>query len=387
MNLYHSRVLTASALLCAGHLAAAGTVEEIDINREAQRLTPVSIEGLTGEAASALRFDLEVQGFQIVPPDKAQFLISGNNSASLIGRVTDRVSKSQLLGKEYTGGSLRLQAHTFADDFVQLFPGRKGIARTKIAFKVESGRNSEIFIADYDGYNAVQVTQDNTIDRDPAWMPGRRLLYYTSYKSGNPFIYSHDLQNGTRRLVSGYGGLNGGVAVSPDGRRIAMILSKSGSPDLYVADPDGGNLRQLTNTREDESSPCWSPDGRTICVVSRISGRAALYLIPATGGTLRPLSTVGAINTTEPSWSPDGGTIVFTSNMGGFQICTVPAGGGRATPLVAGEDPSWAPNSRTVIFSRRSGGRRVLSLLDVPTKQVKDVRQLSGSCSQPDWAR
>jgi hypothetical protein len=60
--------------------------------------------------------------------------------------------------------------------------------------------------------------------------------------------------------------------------------------------------------------------------------------------------------------------------------------GGDAEPLVAGEDPCWAPNSRTVIFMRRVNYNKVLSLLDVPTKHVKDVEQISGSCSQPAWA-
>jgi Tol biopolymer transport system component len=65
----------------------------------------------------------------------------------------------------------------------------------------------------------------------------------------------------------------------------------------------------------------------------------------------------------------------------------VPAAGGDAIPLVSGEDPSWAPNSRTVIFARRSGNRRSLSVLDVFTKQVKDVAGVSGSNSQPSWQK
>jgi Tol biopolymer transport system component len=75
--------------------------------------------------------------------------------------------------------------------------------------------------------------------------------------------------------------------------------------------------------------------------------------------------------------------------MGGFEICVVPASGGTATVLVSGEDPSWAANARTVIFARRSSGSRRLSLLDVPTKQVKDVSRISvsGSNSQPSWAK
>jgi TolB protein len=349
-------------------------------------VVPVSIEGLTGEAASVVRFDLEVAGFDIVNPDQAMLRISGTAGASLVGRVTDRAG-NVLLRNEYTGGTIRSQAHTFSDHIVELLPGRKGIARSRIAFRVESGGISEIYVADYDGHNAIAVTQDRTINRDPVWVPGRRALYYTSYRTGNPHLYLHDLASGSRQLISGFSGLNAAAALSPDGRRLALVLSKDGSPDIYVANADGSNLRRLTKTREDESSPVWSPDGRTICFASRVGGRAQLYLISADGGPMRLLQTTGAVSTTEPDWSPDGTTIAFTALMGGFQICTVPATGGRATVLIPGEDASWASNSRTLIFTRRAGGQRFLSLLDVPTKRVKDIRQLSGSSSQAVWAR
>ena len=389
MNFNHVKLGGVFALLLtlnpAGKLAASETLTVSGLADPTQ-LVPISVEGYSGEVLSALTFDLEVAGFKITGADQALLLVSGSNNPNVAGRVTDR-SKKSLLAKEYTGGSTRLQAHAFADDLVALV-GRQGIARTKIAFKSDQGQNSEICVADYDGHNAIAVTQDHTITRDPAWVPGRRMLYYTSYKAGNPDIYFHDLQSGTRRAFARYPGLNSGAVASADGRHVAMVLSKGGSPDIYVCDADGGNLKQLTRTKEAESAPCWSPDGRSICYSSREQGRSALFVISADGNSKRRLTTDGAINCTEPDWSPDGKTIVFTANMGGFQICTVPAGGGSATPLVAGEDPSWAPNSRTVIFTRnRVKGRGVVSLLDVPTKQTKDIQQTSGSCSQPSWAK
>jgi len=386
-----SRFIKTLLLLFAVAKAISGFAADtdIDIDRQGQgsRLIPIALNGFSGEVDRVLRFDLEVAGFKWVTGDDAQYVVSGRNDASVTGQVQDRINKSVLLSKAYTGGTLRVQAHAFADDIVLALTGRKGIAQTKIAFRIETSGVSEIHMADYDGGSLKQLTSDRSIVAAPCWVPERRLLLYTSYMKGNPDIYSHDLGSGDRRIVARYSGLNTSAAVSPDGRKVAMILSKNGSPDIYVADIDGGNLKQLTFTKEDESSPCWSPDGQTLCCASRQRGRAELYLVPAAGGAMKRLNTIGVGTATEPDWSPDGKTILFTTTTGGFTICAVSARGGNAEILVAGEDPSWAPNSRTAIFTRRTSGRRVLSLLDVPTKQVKTITQISGSCSQASWAR
>ena len=350
--------------------------------------TPVSLQGFSGEVLDVLKFDLYVQGFSFVTPDAAQYIISGSNAGNVQGRVTDRFSKSSLLARSYTGASLRREAHTFADDIVFVTRHAKGIALTKIAFKDEAPNGEgEIYVADFDGYNPQAVTHDGAIVAAPAWVPGRLALYYTSYKLGNPDIFCHDLATGQRRAIARYSGLNSSAAVSPDGTRVAMILSKGGSPNVYVCNADGTGLKKLTSTSED-SSPGWSPDGRWICFATKINARRRLAKVPASGGEVQVVNTIGVSNPTEPDWSPDGKWIAFTSQMREFDVCVVPANGGDATILVPGEDPSWAPNSRTLIYARRTASYRyVLSVLDAPTKQFKDVPRVSGSDSQPAWAR
>ena len=362
--------------------------KQIDVPGQTKPI-PVALEGFNGEVADVLKFDLYVQGFSFVAPDAAQYQISGSSAGSVQGRVVDRFAKSTIFSRSYTGASLRRQAHAFADDIVQAITGKKGIAQTKIAFKAQSSTgNGEIYVADFDGHNAQSIiTHDDTIVAAPAWVPGRLAIYYTSYQLGNPDIFYHNLSTGQRRVVAGYSGLNTSAAVSPDGSKVAMILSRSGSPDVWVCDADGSNLKQLTVTPEDESSPCWSPDGQWIYFATKVNERRALAKVPAGGGAIQRIPTPGAPNPTEPDCSPDGKWIAFTSQTSEFDIYVVPAGGGTPTVLVAGEDPSWSPNSRTLIFTRRTGGRYVLSVLDVFTKQVKDIARISGSDSQPAWAR
>ncbi len=366
--------------------------EEILINKDyvpgKEKPVPVSLSGFTGEAEAVIRLDLTVQGFAFTTPETAQYLLSGSANENLTGRAQDRFNKNMLVNKSYTGASLRRQAHAFVDDFLAAI-GRKGVGQTKIAFRAGEGANSEISIADFDGFGAQAITSEKNIVAAPAWVTGHFALCYGSYRANHPDVYHHDLSTGRLTPVARYPGSNISPAPSPDGSKVAMILSKSGAVDLYVADlPDGSNLRQLTKSKEDESSPCWSPDGQWICFAGKINERRALWKVPAAGGAPVRIPTSGVSNPSEPDWSPDGKWIVFTSQMGGFEICVVPAAGGTATPLVSGEDPSWAPNSRTVVYVQRdrNGGRR-LSLLDVPTKQTKDVSRLSGINSQPSWAK
>lgn len=349
----------------------------------------VSISGLTGESLQVLEFDLYVQGFNFTNSEGAQYLITGNNNGNLTARAMDKYNKQYLVNHTYSGVPLRRQTHAFADEFVQA-RGGKGIAQTKIAFRGENGQNSEIYISDFDGHDARTATTDNSLAVAPCWVPGRFALYYTSYRLNHPDIYYQDLSSGSRKIFARYGGSNLSPAVSPDGSKVAMILSKDGWTDLYVQDASGGFATRLTKSPQDESSPCWSPDGRWICYASKERERRSLSKISPSGGEAQRISTAGAPNPTEPEWSPDGKWIVFTTMYSrGFSICVVPSTGGNATTLVEGEDASWAPNSRTVIFTRRQGGHRVLSLLDVMTKQTKDISQIKGtsSQSQPSWAR
>lgn len=379
------------AVLVLGSSISAVSAADVQVTGVTKvRVIPISLTGYTGEAAAVLRFDLEVAGFEITDAEKAQYQLSGKNDAGQVeGRLQDRVSKANLLAKAYTGDTTRSQAHALADEVVAIVLRTPGIARTKIAFKQEkSGGVAEIYISDYDGQNAKPVTQDNAIVGGVSWMPKHWHLFYTSWKSAYPWIYSHNLSTGERRPFAKFPGLNSGATVSPDGTKVAMILSKAGSPDVWVCNIDGTGLTQLTKTPEDESSPCWSPDGTKLCFASKVNERRGLFIMSSNGGAMTRLDTGGEPNPSEPDWSPDGKTIVFTSQpRAGFNICVVPAQGGLAEALVSGEDPSWAPNSRTVIFTRRVGSQRGLSLLDVPTKRVKDTAQISGSRSQPSWAK
>jgi TolB protein len=354
-----------------------------------QKPIPVALSGLTGEAADVVKFDLYVQGFSFVTPDEAQYLISGASGNNVTGSLTDKIAKQTLFARGYNGANVRREAHAFADDIVQAIRNQKGIGQTKIAFIKQNGGYGpgEIYVSDFDGHNAQSVTSDNAIVAKPAWAPHQLALYYTSYARGNPDIFFHSLTTGQRKVIAGYSGLNTSAAVSPDGSKIAMILSRAGEPNVWVCSADGSNLKRLTSGVED-SSPTWSPDGQWICFATKDRERRKLAKVSSSGGAVHYLNTAGVANPTEPDWSPDGKWIAFTSQMGNFNICVLPADG-SATPtlLVSGRNPSWAANSRTLVYNHGPDGRQALSVLDVFTKQYKDCARVGGNNSQPAWQR
>ena len=150
-----------SILLMTLVLAANGLFaqEAIEISKEAGFLgltppTPIAIMGFSGEVDAVLKFDLTVMGFTNVPPEAAKYVLSGSNAGeSVQGQLSladtakshegnsIRGARQVLFSKQYSGSSLRRQAHRLADDVVLKLTGINGIAETKIAFKVDNGRD------------------------------------------------------------------------------------------------------------------------------------------------------------------------------------------------------------------------------------------------------
>ena len=176
------RTLTAGAAIVAfltGTQVGTSADSTIKVGRDViafgEPPVPIAVSGFSGEVQTVLQFDLHVMGFKLVPESEAQFTVAGSNAGAVEARVKDRLGGGNLLlGKRYTGGSLRQQAHALADDIVKSTVNREGVAQTRIAFRVKTGqRANEIFVADFDGGNAKAATSDNVLVAAPTWVKGR----------------------------------------------------------------------------------------------------------------------------------------------------------------------------------------------------------------------
>jgi eukaryotic-like serine/threonine-protein kinase len=111
-----------------------------------------------------------------------------------------------------------------------------------------------------------------------------------------------------------------GISVSPDGRRLALVLEDSPREGiLWVRPVDSVALRPLEGTKNVRNS-FWSPDGRSIGFFA--DGK--LKRVDADGGSVQTICDGNG--TGGGAWAPDG-TILFSPEFGDV-LYRVPASGG-----------------------------------------------------------
>lgn len=306
-------------------------------------------------------------------------------------RLYDAVSGNQILGKEYDGAARDWQGmiHKFADEIIYALTGEHGAFGTRIAYVQTQGQNKEIFVADFNGANPVQVTHDGSIALSPAWSRDGSQLAYTSYRDGFPKIYAVNVASGARRLLFGMSNLNITPAWKPGGGALAITLSMGGSPGIYLVSDSGSIISKLVNSSSIDVSPSWSPDGARLAYVSSESGNPQIYVLDVASGQKRRLTYQGSYNTS-PRWSPKGDSIAFNGMAGGrHNIFVMKADGGGAQQLTGegnNEGPTWSPDGRLIAFSSTRDGSSAIWVMTVADKSARRLTASGGGQILPDWS-
>jgi len=385
-----------SALFCDASNPPVITVRKSGANKAAVSLTALKADGVYGRLfVQTLQNDLKLSGwFEVLPSGRS-------GSITVQGVVTDAGGgvQSNLRvtwpGKAFNWArnsagrqEVRNQAHKLADEMVRLIAGEVGIASTKIVFVNRRGaNNADIYMCDADGGSMMQLTRDNTAAVGPRWAPNGRDIFYTNFVKGYPTICRLINLGRSRRMLAPFKGLNTGAAVSPDGGRIALILSYQGNPELYIMEVASGRLSRMTKTAHGvEASPCWSPDGRSIVYVSDVSRRPNLYLVDVASRQSRRLTFRNTENV-NPDWSAKGGIVYATKGGGGWQIAVMDPARGESSMTYVTKDggyehPSWAANGRHIVCNRAS----TLYILDTMGDPSVRLINIAGNWMSPDWS-
>ena len=197
----------------------------------------------------------------------------------------------------------------------------------------------DIFAADPDGSDLVQLTESWGYDAEATFSPVEDLIVFTSMRDGDLEIYTMRGDGSDVRRLTHRPGYDGGPFFSPDGTKIvyrahypdtpeelaeyrrllAQGLIRPSRVEVYVMEADGSNQRQVTNNGRANFAPFFHPSGEKIIFSTNFHdpdprGREFdLFMVGLDGTGMKQITFSEGFDGF-PMFSPDGKYLVWGSN-------------------------------------------------------------------------
>ena len=380
------------AIVMGAMMISAGAETVVDVSGVGTAKFSVSVNVSNPMFAKCLTKNLELSGLFKVEPNGSVKVTGGAGAIKAEGRGKVITCREMFSDDK----SARMAARSMSDSMVEAFSNgeQKGFAKDRIIFlnrgKAAKGGAiaAEPCVCYPDGYDIRQLTGDKAAAVFPRWKD-RDSIYYIAYINGGPQIWELNTLTGRRQMKWSFKGSPTGIAVSPDGSKVAAILSFQGNPELYLIDGAANKWTRLTNTPlASEGQPTWSPDGKKIAYVSNETRHPQIYVIDIATKQKRRLTSRGRENV-DPDWGKDG-RITYITKRGGAQVAVMsPAEGDKSSQLVTEpanwEHPSWSRDARHVV-ANRDKALFVIDTLEGGDKP-KQMFFANGNWISPSWAK
>jgi TolB protein len=123
---------------------------------------------------------------------------------------------------------------------------------------------AEIYSVNIETKNVVTLISGG-INTYPSWSPdGKKIVFRKIIDGDNSEIFVANSDGSNPRNLSNNPGFDGWPSWSPDGREIAFASNRNGNYKIYLMDADGNNVRLLAETQGRATEPRWSSDGKTV---------------------------------------------------------------------------------------------------------------------------
>lgn len=290
-------------------------------------------------------------------------------------QISSGVPEKTLFTESLAGENTRAAVLRAIDRAIFKTSGKPGFFSGKLAYVGEDSGFTEVYTSDLLFGNRVRRTSDSVEVIRPRWSPDGTYIVFTSYKSGFPDIHRLNVRTNRRDILMRMNGTNMGARYSPDGSRIAMVLTGGKNADVWTLEASGA-LRNLSRSDALEAAPSWSPDGGRLIFSSDARGNQ-LYVMSSQGGRMRRVPTNISGYCAEPDWnSVNANLIAFTAAMGsgsraGYQIAIYDMSTGTSEFVTSESgdaiEAAWLNDGRHLIYTLKRANSRQIKILDTAT--------------------
>ena len=184
------------------------------------------------------------------------------------------------------------------------------------------------------------------------------------------------------------------LALSPDGRQLALSVIEGGHTDLWIKQLDHGPLTRLTFEGNINYRPAWTPDGRSVGFISDRTGRSLPYVARADGsGPTARIAIPDTNQIDEIEWSRDGQWMVYRTGVvaGLRRIGKWRIGDSTAAAIEPGRFdqymPTLSPDGRWLAYVTVESGREQVYVRPFPNTSDARWQVSSAGGSSPVWSR
>jgi Tol biopolymer transport system component len=176
------------------------------------------------------------------------------------------------------------------------------------------------------------------------------------------------------------------VAMSPDGRRLAVTEFSNGDTNVVIRDLERGIDTPLPLDAVN-AYPVWNPDGSEIVFDTALKGPWDIYRFAVEGGSEPEALIEGTPDQIPLAWSPDGRFLVWEDDYAEVRMMDL-RGDREPRSLLPNDSEGVAisPDSRWIAFSSRISGRKEVVVRAFP-EGTREFRVSIDGGAYPLWSR
>lgn len=255
---------------------------------------------------------------------------------------------------------------------------------------------SDVYLLPLSGNWSTRLSTDRPLapywdDETPVWSPDGKWIAFGI----NGHVHLVPCQGGLPKKITDFATTASSPRFMPDSHRLIVTVERNDTDQLLLTDIDGSWPHALTtDTIGDHWDARPSPDGKFIVYTLRRFDdlhRLDVILLEIETGKSVTLYGKPSVRAFSSKWSPDGKWIAFIVQETEHEELYLirPDGEGLHQLTKAGQDVTsfdWAPDSKQLAVTINRNGAHALTLVEMESGSVVDLRGGQGIHSNPNWS-